>query len=631
MTLRGRSSASTIRITPPVGIAMLAAILCACGASTVREDAGDVNIWGDGGSSPWEEVTNEALDKVDLLLMVDNSNSMRDNQTNIMSQFQTMIQTLTRPPCVSPTNTTPHPCVASDPTDTPRYQAIADMHVGVVSSDLGTPGSSVPGCSNSDLGDDGLLNPIRNGQALSHHEPWTTAPPTFGRPSDCMDPNQFPSFITYYSGTTNATTFVHDFQCNAGLFVNGCGLESQLDAVYRALIIHDATDRPGNTSPNAGFLRENALLAIVMLTDEEDGSVRDCRFANGSPCVGQGAQGAIDVYNPASTAWAAMELNLRFYMYQPCGPQDPTWSLSRYVDPANPTTGLLSLKPGHPERILFSAIAGLPLDVPMTGTGTGARINWNALLGTPGPYGAEDLCGRDSSALGAMTSAEGPISMMAANADPNCAQRTVPACRRQGSTYSPTACTTDVQYFAWPSRRVIEIARRFDESPICNGAPCHNGWVSSVCSVNYASAMQHTVTMIQSRLTARCLPRLLQTMVGMNGALTVPCAIRQTLPVGEDTCDPSRGLRDPVINGVSAPMHVTVAGEFRRVCDVDQVGTDPNSHQPVPGVGWFYDVSPDPTAPLCASRISFTPAASPPNGSITQMRCDPSAIAARDY
>ena len=254
-------------------------------------------------------ISSNSIDKVDLLLMVDNSNSMRENQTNIMAQFQTMIATLTQPPCVNPANTAPHVCDPANAADAPQYPPVADMHVGVVDSDLGTPGSSVPGCASSDVGDDAILNPIRNGLAIAGHEPWVGAPPTFGRPSDCTDPNQYPSFISFTSGTTPPAQFTHDFQCNAGLFVMGCGLESQLDAVYRGLIVHDATDHPGNTSPNAGFLREDALLAIVMLTDEEDGSVRDCRFANGAPCDGQGA---IDVYNPASTAWSGSDLNMRF-------------------------------------------------------------------------------------------------------------------------------------------------------------------------------------------------------------------------------------------------------------------------------------------------------------------------------
>ncbi|MEI8255283.1 MAG: hypothetical protein WCJ30_06370, partial [Deltaproteobacteria bacterium] len=412
-----------------------------------------------------------------------------------------------------------------------------------------------------------------------------------------------------------------DFQCNAGLYVGGCGLESQLDAVYRALVIHDATDHAGNTSPNAGFLRDDALLAIVVLTDEEDGSVRDCRFANGTPCEGQGA---IDVYNPASTAWSSMELNLRFYMYAPCGPQDPTWPVARYVDPANPAAGLLGLKHGHPERIVFAAIAGVPLDVPMVGTGTEARINWTGLLGTPGAGGNDDFCGRDSSPLAGLGSAEGPVSMMAANADPNCSQRTVPACRRQGTTYSPTACTTDQQYFAWPSRRVIEVARRFDESTICaNGtAGCHNGLVTSVCSNDYTTAMNQIVDKIQSNLGGQCLPRRLDATIGVEGR-TVTCVIRVTMPEGADACEAASGLHDPLVNTVPTPMHVTLAaGDVRRVCEVDQVTTDVATHAPLPGSGWYYDDRPQTGASVsCTQRISFTPDATPPRGSVTQLEC----------
>ncbi len=420
---------------------------------------------------------------LDVLLVVDNSNSMRENQTNLLAQFQTMLATLTSPPCVSPANTTPHTCDPADPEDTPQYTGFGSIHVGVVSTDLGTPGSSVPGCANSDLGDDGRLNPIRYGQAMSHHEPWNGAPPTFGRPADCTDPNQFPAFISYTSGTTNVGQFTHDFQCNAGLFVNGCALESPLEAAYRALIVHDARSVPGNTSPNAGFLRDEALLSIIVITDEEDGSVRDCRFARGAPCEGDGA---IDVYNTASTAWSAYELNLRFYMYQPCGPQDPTWRLERYIDPGNPGAGFLSLKPGHPEWVMFSAIAGVPLEIPMLSS---REIDWDALLGRPGAN-REDFCQRDTSRLGTVMSAEGPISMRPATPDPNCSQRTIPACRREGTTYNPSACTTDAQNFAWPARRIVEVARRFDQSPLCHGQPCHNGGIVSVCGVNYAAALR---------------------------------------------------------------------------------------------------------------------------------------------
>ena len=43
----------------------------------------------------------------------------------------------------------------------------------------------------------------------------------------------------------------------------GCGFEHQLESVYAAL---------HNTTENAGFLRDDALLAVVFLTNEDDGS-----------------------------------------------------------------------------------------------------------------------------------------------------------------------------------------------------------------------------------------------------------------------------------------------------------------------------------------------------------------------
>jgi hypothetical protein len=331
-----------------------------------------------------------------------------------------------------------------------------------------------------------MLNPIRFGAAMQHHEPWGWGPPTYPRPQDCTDPNQFPSFIAFTSDSSDTSTFIHDAQCNAGLYVAGCGLESPLDAMYRALVLHDARDTPGNTSPNAGFVRESAFLAIIMLTDEEDGSVRDCRFANGTPCDGVGS---LDVYNPASTAWASTAMNLRFYMYQPCGPQDPTWPLSRYLDPSNPTQGLFSLKPEHPERILFSAITGVPNTLPMETTNGATHIAWDQLLGRVSASGPDDFCGRDTIGLGNLTSPEGPISMQQANLDPNCSQRVVPACRREGSPPNPTACTPDIQPFAWPARRIVEVARRFDESALCRGGPCRNGTVTSICSSDYSRAI----------------------------------------------------------------------------------------------------------------------------------------------
>ncbi len=435
-------------------------------------------------------------DQVDFLLMVDNSNSMQQNQAQIMAQLGALIAGLTNPPCVSRTNTTPHACSATDPTDRPLFPAVRDMHVGVISSDLGTAGIVVNGCANPSGGDEGLLNPIHFGPALAMHRPTPgspTAAPAGFRPPECMDPAQFPAFISFRSGTTSPATFDRDFRCNAGLYVNGCGLEQPLEAVRRALIEHDARERAGNTDPNAGFVRDGAVLAIVLLTDEEDMSVRDCTHAGGSPCTD--ARGVFDV---ASSAWSSPVLNLRAYLYRAGSAQDPTWPLERYVNPRDANAGWLSLKPGHPERIVFAAITGVPLRLSTTDRGV---TDWDALLG---PAGADRDDYNARNALGAVSemSREGLVSMRQPNLDPRCSDRAVPACRREGQLDDPMrpACVNTEQYFAWPARRIVEVARRFDQSNLCSGTPCNNGMVCSICASSFSACVLNLAERVGRRL-----------------------------------------------------------------------------------------------------------------------------------
>lgn len=482
-------------------------------------------------------VREENLDTVDLILMVDNSGSMRENQANIMAQFGPLINLLVDPPCISrtaPGGGTAHTCDPNNPDDVRQYPTVTDLHVGVVTSDLGTPGTNlIPGCDAPETGDDGRLNPIRNGLALREHLPWMPrrmtaemAPAGF-RPAACNnDPNQFPSFITFCSNAAdascdvagmNASTrmapqFVDWFKCNAGLFVNGCGLESQLEAVWRALVFHNARAVPGNTSPNAGFLRENAVLAIIVLSDEEDGSVRLCANDGGFSAQSGGmCREARTVYDTASMAWGSPNnLDQRFYRYAPGSAQDPTWDIDRYYNrkpegtPFRWTRDLLSLKPGHPERVIFAGICGVPVEIPMTPMmgAEPARIDWNQLLGTP-RGGPDDFFMRDSmTAITSVQGTAGPFSMRANNPDPMC-QQVVPACRRVGSTYDPGRPCTPSQYMAFPSRRIVELARRFDQTPACNGQPCHNGLVTSICAPEFSRAARIITTRIQERLVIR--------------------------------------------------------------------------------------------------------------------------------
>jgi hypothetical protein len=529
----------------------LLATLAACGDEIAPTDAGrrdaartdgaadaarpttDGGAGSDASASPDAAPPQQNLDTVDLLLLVDNSGSMRDNQVNIMAELGPMLELLTNPPCISRSirgGGTPHACDPNNPDDVRQFATVTDLHVGVISSDLGTPGSMVPNCDAGERGDDGRLNPIRYGEALAVHLPWAPMSPSAQpapagfRPAVCNnDRAQFPAFIGFCSNDADATCdrsgvfttsrraseFTEWFKCNAGLYVNGCGLESQLEAVWRGLIEHDARSA---TSPNAGFLRDEALLAIIVLSDEEDGSVRDCRKDGGfSAQTGQPCMDARGVYNADNASWAGgagASLDLRFYMAAPGSAQDPTWSLDRYYNtrpagtPNRWTRDLLSLKPGHPERVIFAGIAGVPVEIPtMPGAGTEPpTILWDRLLGPPGPnpddYNARNHAGSMEGTQGTA----GPFSMRQANRSPLC-NHVVPACRRVGSTYDSTRACLSFQYQAMPSRRIVEIARRFDQHPACNGRPCRNGIVTSICAPDFSRALRGITTRIQERLS----------------------------------------------------------------------------------------------------------------------------------
>ena len=544
-------------------------------------------------------IENHSVDSVDILFEIDNSNSMAQNQAYLARNFAVLIDQLVAPP--------------RNAMGTPLYPPVKSLHVGVISSDLGTPGSTVGSCLDSDLGDDGLLNPIRYGRALRTHEPWANpATPAGTRPARCAgnDVNQYPSFLAFDADSTNAAEFRDDFVCNAYLSTSGCGLEQQLESAYRALVVHNPRDAAGNTDPNAGFVRPDAVLAVVIVSDEEDGSTRDCRYAESGVACADG----IGVFDSTSGAWSSDDLNLRFYMYTPGSSQDPTWNLDRYMDPRHPNRGFTSLKPGHPENVIFAAIAGVPVDLPQSPMGT---VDFDALLGTR-PDGSDGYTGM---------SPEGPISMRQANqtGDECTSGRVVPACRRGGSYDAAHPTCDGHQYFAWPSRRIVEVARRFQAS-------YGNGAVSSICRDDYTDALTQIVRRIQNHLNGRCLPRTLATnahpaccdaearplgcstgpLCASAGAVSVACEVRERLPPTVDPaqwCTAAHGRRRAgTDNG-------------RALCFVGQVAVNPGAPAPTGAHGFYYDTTVDPSNPACSQRISFTDGDSVPSGAEDSIEC----------
>jgi len=162
----------------------------------------------------------------------------------------------------------------------------------------------------------------------------------------------------------SCTEFANDFSCIAAVGFDGCGFEQQLEAILKALIPADpsctepfcnffmgTSGQGNNPSTNGGFLRPDSLLAILVLTDEEDCSAAD-----------------VDLFNRDSSRYIG-NLNLR--CTENTGALHP---LERYVD------GLLSLR-RDPSLLIFSVIAGVPTQLVRNATNdeTGLQ-DFNAIL-----------------------------------------------------------------------------------------------------------------------------------------------------------------------------------------------------------------------------------------------------------
>ena len=188
--------------------ALVLALGCGGGPSGVDKDAGP---------SPFQ--TRE----IDLLFMVDDTGSMRPEQTMLAQAFPALLDQL-RPASGGPPS----------------------LHLAVVSSNLGAgPVETVPDCSVG--GDRGAfqVGPGKLCETSGLHEGET--------------------FVSWDGDRRNFDGDLnHVFGCLTDLGEFGCSFEHPFASVLKAL--EPATLPAGN----AGFLRKDALLVIVLLTNEDD-------------------------------------------------------------------------------------------------------------------------------------------------------------------------------------------------------------------------------------------------------------------------------------------------------------------------------------------------------------------------
>jgi hypothetical protein len=144
------------------------------------------------------------------------------------------------------------------------------LHIGVVTSDLGAGQYYLANGQCHSGGDGGLLQPLGRAHAPS-----------------CLAPTGGVNFIDYNLSTNQnnlpaAQGLAATFSCMASVGELGCGFEHQLESAYKSL--HD------QLPSNHDFLRSDALLAVVWVTDEDDCS----------------ANPSSDLFDPAAASYGAL-------------------------------------------------------------------------------------------------------------------------------------------------------------------------------------------------------------------------------------------------------------------------------------------------------------------------------------
>jgi len=261
----------------------------------------------------------ELSSQVDLLFVVDDSNSMTEEQALLAAQLPGFIDVLANPPDL-------------DGDGAGDYPPIEDVQVGVITTDMGTGGFRVPTCTEPNFGEDGILR-------------------TEGNTGIAGCSATYPPFLSYRFGEDPAE-FASQLSCVTVAGTGGCGFEQQLEAGLKAVTPSTSPITFGmgtsghSDGANRGFVRPDSMLGVIFVTDEEDCSALDP-----------------ELYNPSSSVYSG-DLNLRCFSFP--GAVHP---VERYVD------GFRALRRERPDLFTIGVIAGIPEDLYPAGASEAAELD----------------------------------------------------------------------------------------------------------------------------------------------------------------------------------------------------------------------------------------------------------------
>jgi len=452
---------------------------------------------------------------------------------------------------------------------------VRSAHIGVVSSDLGLAGvEGVEGCSG--LGKDGALQQPSNELA------------------GCR--RALPAFLSFTPGSgEEGEGIAEQFVCMAQPGTLGCDVQQPLESALKALwpssddsVTFIGADGPGERghgdTRNAGFLRsadgpERSLLAIVVVSDKDDCSLRDpIAWAAGQNFVSDDG-----VRHPAL-------VNLHC-----ASDRTQLFEVSRYAK------ALESLRPDHERTLLFAAIAGVPRLTAMRAaqldpSDEQARSEfYDQLLRDPAMQIVKEHRGTDS---------------------PN-DDRLTNACQ-------------SVRGSATPAVRMVELARAFGI----------NGTVHSICETDFGATLDAITQSIQARLGSPCLPnplaRAQDGLLACELIWTLPTADRALAGTPSACGEPGFPFLLPI--GDDDPVNDSGSGARCRMAQLLVAARD-GKLVPVPTEtegelfeqGWFYDDFSSDALRQCPTRprrVAFSPGAEPPSDVHVTLDCTAAVRAA---
>ncbi|HVY25904.1 MAG TPA: hypothetical protein VHB79_05105 [Polyangiaceae bacterium] len=236
---------------------------------------------GVGGPIPTDNGPQAEVDKVDLLLAIDNSISMADKQKLFAKAVPELVKRLINPRCVSTTGVVVEEPASPDdacPAGSKReFEALRDLHVGLITSSLGSHGANDAKdvCVQADDDDHAhLLHSLRNLPSYNDEGYMNWDPDGKSKPAGDSDPQAFADALSVAIAAAGE---------------HGCGYEAQLESIYRFLVdpeppaqiqlVGSITQRTGIDQTvleqRKNFLRPDSSVVVLMLTDENDCSIVD--------------------------------------------------------------------------------------------------------------------------------------------------------------------------------------------------------------------------------------------------------------------------------------------------------------------------------------------------------------------